>query len=60
MKPRRSREWLSTLQLDDWVAVVTGGESTRTAAWTVGVTLLCALAVFRSSARWVYYGGETR
>jgi multiple sugar transport system permease protein len=24
------------------------------------VTLACALAVFRSSARWVYYGGESR
>ena len=24
------------------------------------ITLLCALAVFRSSARWVYYGGEIR
>jgi len=30
-------------------------------AWVLFVvTLLCALAVFRSSARWVYYGGETR
>ena len=24
------------------------------------ITLLCAMAVFRSSARWVYYGGEAR
>jgi multiple sugar transport system permease protein len=30
-------------------------------AWVLFlVTLLCALAVFRSSARWVYYGGEGR
>ncbi|HTE17409.1 MAG TPA: sugar ABC transporter permease [Armatimonadota bacterium] len=30
-------------------------------AWVLFlVTLLCALAVFRSSARWVYYGGEAR
>ena len=30
-------------------------------AWVLFVvTLLCALAVFRSSARWVYYGGESR
>jgi multiple sugar transport system permease protein len=30
-------------------------------AWVLFlITLLCALAVFRSSARWVYYGGEGR
>jgi multiple sugar transport system permease protein len=30
-------------------------------AWVLFlVTLVCALAVFRSSARWVYYGGESR
>lgn len=30
-------------------------------AWVLFlVTLACALAVFRSSARWVYYGGEAR
>jgi multiple sugar transport system permease protein len=31
------------------------------AAWVLFlVTLACALAVFRSSAKWVYYGGEAR
>lgn len=30
-------------------------------AWVLFLlTLLCALAVFRSSARWVYYGGDAR
>lgn len=30
-------------------------------AWVLFlVTLVCALAIFRSSARWVYYGGEAR
>lgn len=30
-------------------------------AWVLFlVTLICAFAVFRSSARWVYYGGEAR
>ncbi|MFN3651217.1 MAG: carbohydrate ABC transporter permease [Armatimonadota bacterium] len=30
-------------------------------AWVLFVvTLLCALAVFRTSAKWVYYGGEAR
>jgi multiple sugar transport system permease protein len=30
-------------------------------AWILFIlTLVCALAVFRSSARWVYYGGEAR
>ncbi len=30
-------------------------------AWVLFlVTLVCAFAVFRSSARWVYYGGEAR
>jgi multiple sugar transport system permease protein len=30
-------------------------------AWVLFLlTLVCALAVFRSSARWVYYGGEAR
>ncbi|HLK57822.1 MAG TPA: sugar ABC transporter permease [Chthonomonadaceae bacterium] len=30
-------------------------------AWVLFVvTLICALAVFRSSARWVYYAGESR
>jgi multiple sugar transport system permease protein len=30
-------------------------------AWILFIlTLVCALAVFRSSARWVYYGGESR
>lgn len=30
-------------------------------AWVLFIlTLLCALAIFRSSARWVYYGGESR
>jgi len=30
-------------------------------AWVLFlVTLLCALAVFRTSARWVYYGGDNR
>ncbi|HEU4752341.1 MAG TPA: sugar ABC transporter permease [Armatimonadota bacterium] len=30
-------------------------------AWVLFlVTLVCALAVFKSSARWVYYGGEAR
>jgi multiple sugar transport system permease protein len=30
-------------------------------AWVLFlITLACALAVFRSSARWVYYGGESR
>jgi multiple sugar transport system permease protein len=30
-------------------------------AWVLfGITLLCALIVFRTSARWVYYAGESR
>ena len=30
-------------------------------AWVLFVvTLLCALVIFRTSARWVYYGGESR
>ena len=30
-------------------------------AWVLFlIALLCALIVFRTSARWVYYAGETR
>lgn len=30
-------------------------------AWVLfAITLLCSLAVFRSSAKWVYYGGEVK